>query len=186
MKPGYGKQKGGSFEREICKKLSLWISNNERDDLYWRSAMSGGRASVQFKKGKINKTQLGDISSIDSEGEILTNNWVVECKSYKNLHVDSLIFGKPIKDSIYGYWNTLYNLCVQTNKRPLLIAKQNGKPTLMLIDFELAQGFTMIYLENINNSPIYIYFFDEVVQDMKFKNFFERILVFGNENTFNL
>ena len=52
-KPGYGKQKGGEYERTVCKKLSLWVSNGTRDDIFWRSAMSGGRATLQRKKGII-------------------------------------------------------------------------------------------------------------------------------------
>ena len=37
MRSGGGKQKGSAFEREICKKLSLWFTENERDDIFFRS-----------------------------------------------------------------------------------------------------------------------------------------------------
>ena len=30
------KQIGNSYEREVAKKLSLWITKNERDDILWR------------------------------------------------------------------------------------------------------------------------------------------------------
>jgi hypothetical protein len=173
-KPGFGKQKGSAFEREICKKLSLWVSSNERDDLYWRSAMSGGRASVQFKKGKTNKTQVGDITAIDSEGEILTNNWIIECKTYQNLHIDSLFFGTPKSNSLLEYWDVLCKQCDIYKKAPILIAKQNGKPIIILLDFEIVlhlHNFPTIQFKNMINNPIYIYFFDEIVEDIKFKAF---------------
>lgn len=28
------KAKGASFERDVCKKLSLWVSDGKREDLY--------------------------------------------------------------------------------------------------------------------------------------------------------
>ena len=75
-----GKQKGSEFERYICKTLSGWASYGKRDDLYWRSAMSGGRATVQFKKNIKNTSQVADISCIDSAGEFLTDLCCIECK----------------------------------------------------------------------------------------------------------
>jgi len=131
MKPGGGKQKGSAFEREICKKLSLWISDNERDSVFWRSAMSGGRATVGFKKGVVRNTQVGDISSIDPIGNKLTDKYVVECKFYKNIHLQSMLFGKPKENSIYEFWITLNNQAKKAGKYPLLIIKQNGMPTLI-------------------------------------------------------
>src|SRR5215216_6431446 len=38
--------KGPQWEREVCRALSLWVTNGERVDVFWRSAMSGGRATV--------------------------------------------------------------------------------------------------------------------------------------------
>ena len=51
MRKGGGKAKGSSFERLICKELSLWITGGEHQDVFWRSAMSGGRSTVAMKKG---------------------------------------------------------------------------------------------------------------------------------------
>jgi len=41
--------KGSSFEREICTILSKWWTNNERDDVFWRTAGSGARATTRSK-----------------------------------------------------------------------------------------------------------------------------------------
>ena len=70
-----GKLKGGAFEREICVKLSKWVSYGERDDLFWRSAMSGGRQTVGFKKGINRKNQAGDITAIDPIGQKLIDSF---------------------------------------------------------------------------------------------------------------
>jgi len=137
MKPGGGKTKGGSFERLVCQKLSLWVSNLKRDDIFWRSAMSGGRATVKAKKGINNISQLGDISAIDKSGEYLTGRYVLECKSYKSLCLESLIYGTPHKGSIIEYLDVLEKICIGAKKSPILIAKQNAKPVLFITDKHL-------------------------------------------------
>jgi hypothetical protein len=51
MRKGGGKQKGSQFERDVCRELSLWVSHGKQEDVYWRSAMSGGRSTVAALKG---------------------------------------------------------------------------------------------------------------------------------------
>ena len=80
MRKGGGKEKGSAYERAICKRLSLYVSKGKRDDLFWRSAMSGGRATLQAKKGKKAQAQAGDITSIAAEGNKLTSTFMIECK----------------------------------------------------------------------------------------------------------
>lgn len=132
MKKGGGKIKGGAYERLICKQLSLWASNNEREDIFARSAMSGGRATVQRKKGVTNKTQCCDISAIDPLGSYLINIAVVECKNYKDLKLENLIF-KTSKDGILQFWNEVVIIANLVNKEPWLIARQNGKKDILTI-----------------------------------------------------
>lgn len=123
MKPGGGKQKGGQFERDVCKQLSLWISDGLSEDLFWRSAMSGGRATVGAKKGKDHSRHAGDIAATSAEGSFFTDIFYMELKFYKNLHIEKFL----LNDSgiLANFWSVT---CRQANKykrQPLLIAKQN-------------------------------------------------------------
>lgn len=131
MRRGGGKPKGNAFEREICKDLSKWLSYGERDDILWRSAMSGGRATVGLKKGIVRKTQGGDITAIDPIGNKLTDKYMIECKSYKNIHLQSMLFGIPKNNSIYEFWIELYNKSKQLNKDMMLVIKHNNLPKLI-------------------------------------------------------
>lgn len=120
-----GKQKGAGFEREVCKQLSLWVSNGTNVDLYWRSAMSGGRATVQ--KGKVR--QAGDITAVAPEGHILTDHFYLELKHYKKLSIDCLIKGKgPLID----IWDTTLLEASKYNRIPALIYKQNNWPVMFV------------------------------------------------------
>lgn len=72
--------KGANFEREICKKLSLWWSNGERDDIFWRTAGSGAMATTRRKRGKNTFGQEGDIQAVDPIGQPLLDKVVIELK----------------------------------------------------------------------------------------------------------
>ncbi len=75
------KNKGSSFERLICRQLSVWWSGNEEtEDLFWRSSSSGGRATVRGRKGKTTTGHHGDITCTSEVGQPLTDLLVIEVK----------------------------------------------------------------------------------------------------------
>jgi len=47
MKKGGGKNKGSSFERKICKELSLWWSGGKSDSIFYRTGGSGGTGDAR-------------------------------------------------------------------------------------------------------------------------------------------
>lgn len=130
MRKGGGKQKGAAFERHICQALSLWLSGGERQDLLWRSAMSGGRATVAHKKGVKLTTQGGDISAIDPLGAVLTDNFCIEVKFYKDLDIQAFLLGKG---KLTAFWKQVTRDASRYGKEPMLIAKQNIYPTMVLV-----------------------------------------------------
>ena len=139
MKPGAGKTKGGNFEREICRKLSLWISAGERDDLFWRSSLSGGRATVAFKKGKQNLTQCGDISSIHPDGNVLTDRYLISCKFYSDLKLEGAMLGN--KGGISQFWEECVAEAKRYGKQPILVAKQNNTRPFICLNAKGAANF---------------------------------------------
>lgn len=73
--------KGADFERTICKELSLWWTGGKRDDIFWRSSQSGGRATVRFQKhGKKTAGAHGDITALDPIGVPLLKLFTIELK----------------------------------------------------------------------------------------------------------
>ena len=126
-----GKQKGSQFERDVCKKLSLWISNGTNENLLWRSAMSGGRSTVMNKVGKTNKEQSGDISTTSKEGADLIEKFYIECKNYKDMGIDKFLMSEPGKLS--KFWIEAATNALKNDKQPMLIAKQNFFPELVIM-----------------------------------------------------
>ena len=134
MRPGGGAAKGADFERSVCKRLSRWLTRRLRDDLFWRTAMSGGRATMQRRKGHRAAAQVGDIGAIDKQGERLTSLFVIECKSYKDLHLTSLLQHVYAQDTIHAFWARCCRDAKDELKLPMLIARQNVLGEFILLD----------------------------------------------------
>ena len=161
MKKGGGKQKGTSFERVLCKALSLWVSDGQREDLYWRSAMSGGRATVAKKKGKDLANVAGDICAVHPDGNALTDTYFIEAKHLASLNYAEFI----LKDTgkIADYWKKAHEQAAAHRKIPMLILKQNFCPVVAAFPLRrlciepLAHIFkrdcTMVFFDDLTASP---------------------------------
>jgi hypothetical protein len=92
--------------------------------------MSGGRATVAHRKGVKLTTQGGDISAIDPLGAALTDRFCIEVKFYKDLDFQAFIVGKG---KLQKFWEQAERDAKRNGKEPMLIAKQNMYPTLVLV-----------------------------------------------------
>jgi len=92
--------------------------------------MSGGRATIELRKDVLNLTQAGDISSIDITSHWLIRDYLIECKHYADLNFTSSFLSKT--GNLYTFWKRAVNDSLPRNKSPLLIAKQNNRPTVMI------------------------------------------------------
>jgi hypothetical protein len=130
MKTGGGKTKGGAFERYCCKRLSVFVTKGARDDIFWRSAMSGGRATLQLRDDIINRAQSGDMTAIAPEGYDLCNRCLFEYKSYADLDIpQGFLKGTGL---LHKFWRDTQRAALLYKKLPVLIAKQNYLPPVVL------------------------------------------------------
>lgn len=130
------KGKGPAYERWLCKELSRWVSCGQRVDCFWRSAMSGGRATLQSRKktgGKFREefgAQAGDITSTHERGNHLTTLFVLDGKHYKDLDVTAAFFGQGGR--MVKEWKKLLRDADATGKIPMMIARQNFRPDIVV------------------------------------------------------
>jgi len=73
-------KKGGEFERDMARAFSLWWTKSERDDIFWRTHASGGRATTRHKAGLQTADSYGDLMAMHEIGKPLTNKVVIELK----------------------------------------------------------------------------------------------------------
>ncbi len=131
MRKGGGNPKGGAFERKMAVQLSEWMSEGEHKDWFWRTAMSGGRATVFAKKGISLKNQVGDICAIDENSFKFSKTFMIECKNYKDVGLKNLITGTENK--IVEWWDKLEDDSSFVGKVPLLVFKQSRMPVLVMM-----------------------------------------------------
>jgi hypothetical protein len=163
MRAGRGKHKGGAFERLCCKELSLWMSEGKAEDYYWRSAMSGGRSTVAAAKGKRLAAQAGDISCVNELGHALTDQFLIECKTYRDLQFEGLIKGTG---HLADFWLDTKLESNTYGKYPMLIAKQNQQPICVCINDYGRQtlGLDLEYHLYVPRLELYLILFDHFLK----------------------
>lgn len=81
-----GGLKGGKFERDLCRLLSLWWTEGKHDDVFWRTAGSGSRAKTRSKTGRRTFGQEGDIQAVHPVGRPLLDLLTIEAKRGYSQH----------------------------------------------------------------------------------------------------
>ena len=136
--------KGGNFEREISKALSLWWTNGKREDVFYRSQASGGRFTMRRKTGKDTALQGGDITASDSIGEPLIKQWSIECKTGYGKKTDKGISRWDVLDLIDSQqketvlekmWAQCRRDALLTKREPILIFRRNGRKPCVMLNF---------------------------------------------------
>lgn len=128
--------KGSQFERDICRKLSLWWTDGARDDIFWRTSQSGGRATTRAKAGKAlqAKGAYGDIAAIDPVGEPLIAAVSIEVKrGYNRFSLQDLMDGTQAEEK-YGLASFLDQArrdAAASNREWLLIWKRDRRTALI-------------------------------------------------------
>lgn len=127
-------EKGADFERSVCTKLSLWVSGGLREDLFWRSAMSGGRANLAHRRarGANFKAQSGDITAVHPDGAPLLEVFLIECKFWEDLGLGPMCF------KTYGKlgkaWEKTVDQAAEEERLPIMVVKQNRKHPLIILN----------------------------------------------------
>jgi len=139
MRPGGGKNKDSSFERKICKDLHLWTLDGKDDGkgpIYWRTPGSGAKATRDKSQNILNERMSGDIMYLRDEGKAFLNTFYIEIKSYKSIGIGSLVWWQKVRkgQNAYQWWYRAIQEAMDINRRPMLIMKENTKPTLLAID----------------------------------------------------
>ena len=149
--------KGGSFERDLCRKLSLWFTEGETEDAFWRTAGSGGMATTRRKSGKAKAQDFGDIKHDLDIGKPLTGLFSIELKTGYGKKTKSKAkkhVGKKVEvhnnwalmdelDSrqnhvqFFVFWDQAIRDAELSEREPLLIFRRNKKRTCIAIHDDL-------------------------------------------------
>lgn len=175
-----GKRKGSNYEREISKKLSLWLSNNKDDSIFWRSQNSGGRHTIRYKKNQTLEGQSGDIASTRGGiSEDFLKVFSIEIKFYKDINLWGII--TKSNGGILDFWKQADEQSRRVKKVPILITKENYKPTLFISTRTFYDIMKKFKLEpdleaTLSNQKIFIWKLESImkVDPKKFMSFIKK------------
>ena len=111
--------KGGEFERNFSKLLSLWYTEGERDDIFWRTSQSGGRATQRRKSQVSTANSAGDVGYLDDLGKPFVDCTLVELKRGYSDELDLLkIIDKPKnkRHTLLIWWAKAIDEAAQTGR----------------------------------------------------------------------
>ena len=147
-----GKSKGSSYEREICVLLSRWWTGGSRDDIFWRSSASGGRATVRGKTGRRTAHQGGDVACTDPDGAALTDLFAIEIKrGYSSCTIHDLLDRGP-KSATPEFEKWVQQACRSAEMTGtyswLLITRRDRRLPMIWMDNEIvtAAEYNMAYI----------------------------------------
>ena len=171
-------KKGSSFEREICKKLSLWWTEGERDDVFWRTAGSGAMAKVRSKSRKTTFGQYGDIQATDPIGQPLINLCSIELKRGYSKTTFADIIDKPekAKPQQYELFIEQASTDAKNAKSPywLLITKRDRREALVTMPWNLYRNFKPLF-KNLKRNSCKLYYGDCLVFIVTLEDFLSKI-----------
>ena len=147
--------KGSGFEREMCKKISLWWTNQTRDDIFWRTSGSGARATTRFRRSNKNTYgNSGDLKAEDPIGKPFTDVFTVEMKrGYKSWSImDQIDHGKKAAESIFSKF--LKQTLMAANRPdcynyPMLITRKDQHVEMVTIP--------TVLLHQLNSTSLILY-----------------------------
>lgn len=156
--------KGQQFERDVCRKLSLWVSHGESKNLFWRSSQSGGRATTLRRKGENLSVHAGDIAAIDPAGERFIKTFFVECKFLKTLRLDSLVY--PQKGTLGPMWQKCQRQAAAYGKMPVMVVKENGKSVLLITNGGVGEmgHLVLAHFPKYGKHGMFVHLFEKVMR----------------------
>ena len=118
----------------------MWWSSGlpmQRDDIFWRSSQSGGRATQRFKKGKTTYGSYGDVAAVDPVGKLLLKAFTIELKrGYPKCIPGDLLDSNGSKN-LWTQWLVQVRRSAEQagSKGWMLIAKRNHRVPMVYLDY---------------------------------------------------
>jgi hypothetical protein len=154
--------KGGNFEGEISKRLSLWFTNDMEETAFWRTSSSGARATSRKKVNKdVQVDDFGDLKAESPMGKPLTDFFTIELKTgyakkakskakkhdgkevikITNWDILDAVDSNQGKPQIYQFWEQVERDAEIANKEPLLIFRRNNKQPCIAMYTDIFKSF---------------------------------------------
>lgn len=135
LRGGGSSSKGSSYERELCKQLSLWWTNGDREDIFWRSSGSGARAKVRGRAGRATAGQHGDMAATDPIGAPFIEVFTVEIKRGYSEHTVQDMLDRGVDGGVQE-WERFFSQTIESHQQAgsyswLLITRRDRRRAMI-------------------------------------------------------
>jgi hypothetical protein len=136
-------KKGSEFERQFCGDLSIWWTGGKSDSEFWRTAMSGGRATVRGRQGKTTTGHAGDICATGKKGLGLTKRITFELKrgynKVANVHTLLDLRLKTDAQQEYEKWVLQAEAAATLAGTPwwMIVHRRDGRQATVMVPYRL-------------------------------------------------
>lgn len=161
--------KGKSFEREISKDMSLWLTRGTDQDCIWYTKSSGGRATRRAKASEqVSKYDHGDLGPdgpklnwfFDAFSIELKTGYGKKTKSQVTLwSIMDIIDSQQQNPIIYEFWMQAVNDATLSSREPMLIFRRNRRSPCIAMQEPIFKTF--IEHKPIEFDTVKIQFVDE-------------------------
>jgi hypothetical protein len=139
--------KGKNFEREISKKLSLWLTNGEDKDCIWYTKSSGGRATRRRKANEHNKRHdFGDLGPDDPKTNYFFDVFGFELKTgyskgKKKWDMLDIIDSQQKLPIFYSFWSQCQLDCEESKREPIVIFRRERMEPCIAMHSDILDTF---------------------------------------------
>ena len=184
--------KGASWERQISNVLSHWWTGDPDAGVFWRTANSGGRATVRTRKGRKTPNHFGDLCATDPVAQPLLDLFVVEIKrGYNRATVHDLLdrspksaapvhaewinkVNEPAKAAGVRYWRLIHK---RDRREPLIllpdhfVCELEDHVEICLEDLELSDNRVLrFYCPDVFHSYVWVFALADFLTAVKAKD----------------
>lgn len=150
--------KGGSFENEMSKEFSLYLTHMRTEDGVRRTEASGAKATSKSKAKQkmIRPDMFGDITYCIPETKYWFDIFSIECKTGYAKKTKSkkkqsttltmwslldLIDSQQKMSVFHEFWNQCLNDAIESDREPLLIFRRNRRTPCIVMHNDIFAGF---------------------------------------------
>ena len=182
--------KGGSFEGDISKELSLYLTHMRTEDGIWRTEGSGARATNKAKANmQVRLDQYGDITYTIPETKFWFDIFSVECKTgYAKKTKDKtktkttlthwslldMIDSSQKLSQFHEFWEQCLNDAVESKREPILIFRRNRRSPCITMRNDVFAGFISRFgMPGVNTINLTTLFDPLPITIMNMRQFFD-------------
>lgn len=124
-------QKGAQFEIWLCRRLTQWVTGQPKPEVFWRSAVSGAKATIDAAAGR-EAVMGGDIIAIAPAARFFCDRYSVEAKK-RAVYGDFLgVMSGSLKTGLWAWWLQCCRDAARDGKQPFLVFKENRSPVYLM------------------------------------------------------